>query len=59
MLNQPKIVQVKLDNSQRQPRPMAKALQIKRNEHKTIIVYNYINGYILTTLMEAVFIDAH
>ena len=52
-------LQVKLDDGQRQPSPISKALQIKRNEHETIIVYNHINGYILDALVKAVFTDAH
>lgn len=59
MLNKPEIVQVKLDDGQRQPSPISKAFQIKRNEHETIIVYNRINGYILDALMKVVFNDAH
>ena len=61
MSENPDIVQVKLDQgaSPRQPMPASKALQIRINNHETVIVYNHIQGYILDALMKAVFPDAH
>lgn len=61
MSENPDIVQAKLDqeNSSRPPRLTSKALQIRVNSHKTVVIYNQIQSYILDALLKAVFRDAH
>ena len=59
MENKPEIVQIKMDRPPRaQPSAPSKALQIKINQNKSVVVYNHIQGYILDALMKAVFSDA-
>lgn len=55
-MDKPDIVQVKVGHTVTAPtaRP-TKALQLKVGNNKSVIVYNHINGYILDTLMKAVF----
>ncbi|WP_191978508.1 hypothetical protein [Loigolactobacillus coryniformis] len=53
------IVQIKMDQSEPQPRAMTKALQIKVGTNKSVIVYNRINNYILEAILKAVFTDDH
>ncbi|MFB9769763.1 hypothetical protein [Lactiplantibacillus modestisalitolerans] len=54
MDKQPDIVQVKVGHTVTAPavRP-TKALQLKVDNNKSVIVYNHINGYILDALMKA------
>ncbi|MDY0838708.1 hypothetical protein [Lacticaseibacillus paracasei] len=61
MSENPDIVQVKLDqeSSSRQPLPASKALQIRVNNHETVVIYNHIQGYILDAHLKAVFPDVH
>lgn len=60
-MDKPDIVRIKLDEEHRRPdlNPSTKALQLKIGNNKTVVVYNYIQGYILDALMKAVFDDAH
>ncbi|MDC4185742.1 hypothetical protein MK904_06455 [Loigolactobacillus coryniformis] len=55
----PDIVQIKMDQSEPQPRAITKALQIKVGTNKSVIVYNRINNYILQAVLKAVFTDDH
>lgn len=55
----PDIVQIKMDQSEPQPRAMIKALQIKVGTNKSVIVYNRINNYILEVILKAVFTGDH
>ncbi|AYC72660.1 MULTISPECIES: hypothetical protein [Lactobacillaceae] len=60
MDKQPDIVQVKVGRAPESPAPGAtKALQIRVDSNKSVIVYNHINGYILDALMKAVFPHDH
>ena len=60
MENKPEIVQIKMDRPLRaQNTAPSKALQIKLDQNKSVVVYNHIQSYILEALMKAVFNDAH
>ena len=60
MEQKPEIVRIKLEDAQRRPQSVpTKALQIKLDANRTVVVYNHIQGYILDALMKAVFADAH
>ncbi|WKF85848.1 hypothetical protein [Lacticaseibacillus pantheris] len=60
MENKPEIVQIRMDRPLRsQTSAPSKALQIKLNQNKSVVVYNHIQSYILEALMKAVFNDAH
>lgn len=60
MADKPEIVQIKLDKSvHSQIQAPTKALQMKFDTNKSVVVYNRIQGYILEALMKAVFTDAH
>ena len=61
MEQKPEIVRIKLEDNQRRPQPSVptKALQIKLDANRTVVVYNHIQGYILDALMKAVFANAH
>lgn len=60
MDKQPDTVQVKVGRTTESPASgVAKALQLKIDGNKSVIFYNHINGYILDTLMKAVFPHDH
>lgn len=60
MADKLEIVQIKLDKSvHSQIQAPTKALEIKIDTNKSVLVYNHIQGYILEALMKAVFTDAH
>ncbi len=60
MLDKPEVVQIKLDGQPQPKREVStKAFQMKVDDNKSILVYNHIQGYILSALMKAVFDDAH
>ncbi|WP_259680587.1 hypothetical protein [Leuconostoc mesenteroides] len=56
MTNKPDVVQIKMDKSFN-PQALAptKAFQVRVGENKTVIVYNHIQGYILDSLIKAIF----
>ncbi|WP_010579748.1 hypothetical protein [Liquorilactobacillus vini] len=56
MTNKPDVVQIKMDKSF-SPQALAptKAFQVRVGENKTVIVYNHIQGYILDSLIKAIF----
>ena len=53
MTNLQDVVQIKLD--QPKPSTTTKAFQMRLSENKSLVVYNYVNGYILDALLKAVF----
>ncbi|WP_281829528.1 hypothetical protein [Lactobacillus amylolyticus] len=56
MTDKPDVVQIKMDKSfNLQASVSTKAFQVRVGENKTIIVYNHIQGYILDSLIKAVF----
>ncbi|WP_181951825.1 MULTISPECIES: hypothetical protein [Lacticaseibacillus] len=56
MEKQSEVVHFQLDQSQTKKVPApTKALQIRVNQNKTVIVYNHVQGYILDALLKAVF----
>ncbi|TLQ03831.1 hypothetical protein FEZ51_07400 [Pediococcus stilesii] len=57
MHNNHDIVQVKVDQPKQNQASTStsKALQMNIDRNKTVIVYNRVNNYILTALLEAVF----
>lgn len=60
MADKLEIVQIKMDKTlHSQIQASTKALQIKIDSNKSVVVYNHIQGYILEALMKAVFTDAH
>lgn len=60
MDEQPEIVQVKVGRTTEAPASgPVKALQIKVDGNKSVIVYNHVNGYILDAVMKAVFPHDH
>ncbi|WP_390406134.1 hypothetical protein [Lacticaseibacillus jixiensis] len=60
MAEKPEIVEIKMDKPLRpQVQASTKALQIKIDANKSVVVYNHIQSYILEALMKAVFTDAH
>jgi hypothetical protein len=60
MADKPEIVQIKMDKPlHSQIQGPTKALQIKIDVNKSVVVYNHIQSYILEALMKAVFDDAH
>ncbi|KRK90378.1 hypothetical protein [Companilactobacillus futsaii] len=54
MDEKPDIVKVQVDQKI-EKNTSTKALQIKIDNNKSVIVYNHISGYILNALMKAVF----
>ncbi len=56
MDNKPDFVQVKVEEATppRKIKPQ-KALQLRIDQNKTVVVYNRINNYILDALLKAVF----
>lgn len=60
MSEKPEIVEIKMDKPLRpQVQASTKALQIKIDANKSVVVYNHIQSYILEALTKAVFTDAH
>lgn len=60
MGQKPEIVQVKVGRTTEAPASgPVKALQIKVDGNKSVIVYNHVNGYILDAVMKAVFPHDH
>lgn len=54
------VVQIKLDQQKSgKPTVPSKAFQMRLDDNKSLVVYNYVNGYILEALLKAVFNDAH
>ncbi|ANK58890.1 MULTISPECIES: hypothetical protein [Loigolactobacillus] len=56
-MDKPDIVQIKMDHSGSQSRSTmaTKALQIRVDANKSVVVYNRINNYILEAVLKAVF----
>lgn len=56
MTNKSDVVQIKMDKSfNPQASAPTKAFQVSVDDNKTVIVYNRIQGYILDSLIKAVF----
>ncbi|KRM05864.1 hypothetical protein FC89_GL001197 [Liquorilactobacillus ghanensis DSM 18630] len=56
MTSKPDVVQIKMDKSfNPQASSPTKAFQVSVDDNKTVIVYNRIQGYILDSLIKAVF----
>ncbi|MFT8458252.1 MAG: hypothetical protein ABF804_07770 [Liquorilactobacillus ghanensis] len=56
MTNKSDVVQIKMDKSfNPQASAPTKAFQVRVDDNKTVIVYNRIQGYILDSLIKAVF----
>lgn len=56
MTNKPDVVQTKMDKSfNPQASAPTKSFQVRVGENKTVIVYNHIQGYILDSLIKAIF----
>ena len=54
------VVQIKLDQPKSgKPSTPTKAFQMRLSENKSLVVYNYVNGYILDALLKAVFSDVN
>lgn len=54
------VVQIKLDQPKsNKPATPTKAFQTRLSKNKSLVVYNYVNGYILDALLKTVFSDAH
>ncbi|WP_010580357.1 hypothetical protein [Liquorilactobacillus vini] len=56
MTNKPDVVQIKMDKSFN-PHTSAptKAFQVRVDDNKSVIVYNRIQGYVLGSLIKAIF----
>lgn len=58
MTEKPDIVQIRMGQTpQSQPTVTTKAMHIKVDTNKSVIIYNHINGYILDAFLKAVFSD--
>ena len=56
MTNKPDVVQIKMDKSLNpQTSAPTKAFQVRVDDNKSVIVYNRIQGYILDSLIKAIF----
>ncbi|TOY74930.1 hypothetical protein DIS16_10860 [Levilactobacillus brevis] len=54
------VVQIKPDQPKSgKPSTTTKAFQMRLSENKSLVVYNYVNGYILDALLKAVFSDVN
>lgn len=54
------VVQIKLDQPKSgKSSTTTKAFQMRLSENKSLVVYNYVNGYILDALLKAVSSDVN
>ena len=61
MENQPEIVKVNVPKalSEAKPSVPSRALHIRIDQQKSVTVYNHVNNYILSAVLEAVFPHAN